>query len=130
MSEQLQIPFDKRKRKPRPPVDHSTNELTVEVIRHIRRLGGWATRINVSGFYDPDKGFWRKGVTDPGTPDVIAVLNGRFYGIEVKNGTDSLSEAQITTKKAIEGTGGIFLITHDIASFRDELRTKIQQHGE
>ncbi len=129
MSQQLQLPFDRRKRKQKPIVDLSTNALTIEVIRHIRKLGGWATRVNVSGFYDPDKGFWRKGTTDPGTPDVIAVINGHFYGIEVKNGTDYLSKAQIATKQAIEGTRGVFLIAHDITNFRDELRTKLLQHG-
>ena len=130
MSEQLQIPFDQRKRKPRPTVKLATNDLTREIIQHIRKLGGWATRVNVSGFYDPDKGFWRKGVTDPGTPDVMAAVNGRFYGIEIKNGTDALSKAQIATKQAIESAGGVFIIAHDIAQFREEFRSKILQHGE
>ncbi len=130
MSEQLQIPFDQRKRKPRPTVKLATNDLTREIIQHIRKLGGWATRVNVSGFYDPDKGFWRKGVTDPGTPDIIAALNGRFYGIEVKNGTDTLNEAQKATKRAIESAGCVFLIVNDIAQFREEFRAYILQHGE
>jgi Holliday junction resolvase len=130
MSEQLQIPFDKRKRKPRPVVSLDTSALTNEIIRHIRKLGGWAVRVNVSGFYDPEKGFWRKGVTDPGTPDIMAVVNGRFYGIEIKTGTDRLRPEQTLTKQAIEGAGGVFLIAHDIAKFREEFRAKILQHGE
>lgn len=124
-SSQLQIPFDKRKRKPRPVVSLDTSALTNEIIRHIRKLGGWAVRVNVSGFYDPGKGFWRKGVTDPGTPDIMAVVNGRFYGIEIKTGTDRLRPEQTLTKQAIEAAGGLYLIAHDLAQFRQELRTTI-----
>jgi len=105
---QLQLPFD---------------DLTREIIQHIRKLGGWGTRVNVSGFYDPDKGFWRKGVTDPGTPDVMAVVNGLFIGVEVKTGHDRLRPQQTTTKQAIEQAEGIFLVAKDIAQFRDDLRT-------
>jgi len=87
---QLQLPFDKRKRKPRPALLLSANDLTTEIIQHFRRLGGWATRVNTSGFYDPKQGFWRKGATDPGTPDVLAVLDGQFFGVEIKVGADRL----------------------------------------
>ena len=120
---QLQLPFDNRKRKPRPTIDLGANDLTREIIQHIRKLGGWGTRVNVSGFYDPDKGFWRKGVTDPGTPDVMAVVNGLFIGVEVKTGHDRLRPQQTTTKQAIEQAEGIFLVAKDIAQFRDDLRT-------
>lgn len=121
---QLQLPFDQRKRKPRPAVELSANDLTTEVIQHIRKLGGWATRVNTSGFFDPVAGFWRKGVTDPGTPDVIAVLQGQFYGIEVKAGNDRLRPAQEQTKKSINNAKGIFLVAKSLEKFREELRAK------
>lgn len=126
---QLLLPFDNRKRKPRPSVDLAANDLTREVIQHIRKLGGWATRVNVSGFYDPDKGFWRKGVTDPGTPDVMAVVNGLFIGVEVKVGADRLRPQQTTAKEAIQRAEGIFLVAKDIEGFRNDLRTTLKNLG-
>lgn len=123
---QLQLPFDNRKRKPRPAIDQDTNDLTRDIIQHIRKLGGWATRVNVSGFYDPEKGFWRKGVTDPGTPDVMAVVNGLFLGIEIKTGADRLRPQQTAAKTVIQRAGGVFLVAKDIEQFRNELRTILQ----
>lgn len=126
MLDQPQLPFDKRKRKPRPAVVLTSNQLTLEVISHIRKLGGWAARINVSGFYDVEKGYWRKGTTDPGTPVVLACLHGRFLGIEVKIGADQLGKYKVITKQAIEGTGGLYLIARNIAQFREDLREIFQ----
>lgn len=125
MNDQLQIPFDRRHRKRRPVVVLTTNRLTTEIIAHIRKLGGWATRVNVSGFYDPEKEIWRKGVTDPGTPDILALVNGRFFGIEVKNGSDRLRPEQITTRQMIQSSGGLYLIAHNLAQFREDMRRNL-----
>ncbi len=122
MTVQLQLPFDRRKRKPRPALVLNANDLTNEIIQHFRKLGGWAVRVNTSGFYDPDKRFWRRGVTDPGTPDVIAVLNGKFFGIEVKTGSDRLRPDQVQTKDLIQNARGVFIVARTLEQFRDDLR--------
>lgn len=119
---QLALPFDRRKRKQRPALLLNANDLTAEVVQHIRKLGGWATRVNVSGFYDPEKGFWRRGVTDPGTPDVLAVLNGQFIGIDVKTGTDRLRLEQKQTSRLIQNAKGIFIVARTLEQFREDLR--------
>lgn len=123
---QLALPFDRRKRKPRPALMLDANSLTVEVIQHIRKLGGWATRVNTSGFYDPKQGFWRKGVTDPGTPDILAVLDGQFYGVEIKVGADRLRPEQQLTKNLIQNANGVFLVANTLEQFRSELRANIK----
>lgn len=48
-----------------------------------------------------------------GTPDVIACIRGRFFGIEVKddvNGAYTLTEAQKLRGEAIKKAGGVFLV--------------------
>ncbi len=120
--QQLQIAFDRRVRKPRPAVVHDTHTLTREIIVHVRKLGGWIVRVNVSGFYDPNRGIWRKGVTDPGCPDLLACLpGGLFLAVEVKTGTDRMSEQQVITRKVIEAAGGIYIEARHIEQFRHDL---------
>ena len=48
-----------------------------------------------------------------GTPDVIACVNGRFVGIEVKddvNGSYTLTAAQKVRGKRILDAGGLFIV--------------------
>lgn len=48
-----------------------------------------------------------------GTPDVIACVDGRFFGIEVKddiNGTYVLTTAQKMRGQQIERAGGVFIV--------------------
>ena len=48
-----------------------------------------------------------------GTPDVIACVDGWFFGIEVKddiNGTYTLTAAQKIRGRQIEHAGGVFLV--------------------
>lgn len=64
--------------------------------------------INNVGIWDGAKKIHRKGNTEKGIPDIIAVIKGRFIGIEVKAGKDKLSEDQKRRKFEIERAGGLY----------------------
>lgn len=64
-----------------------------------------------------------------GTPDIIACLNGRFLGIEVKldrNGSYRVTKAQAIRMRNIENAGGIAIAVdkYNVDSFLDELETQ------
>ena len=48
--------------------DDSANALTECVINYITLTGGWATRVQSQGQYNPTLGRWTKGQTKLGTP--------------------------------------------------------------
>ena len=58
--------------------------------------------------------YWIRMYKAPiGTPDVIACIEGRFFGIEVKddeNGKYQLTEAQKLRGHHIQKAGGIFIV--------------------
>lgn len=54
-----------------------------------------------------------------GTPDILCCYNGRFLGIEVKEGKDRLSEIQIAQGKQIEWAGGYFVVAACIEDVKE-----------
>ncbi len=72
------------------------------------QIGCIAYRVNNVGIWDAAKGVYRAGNTAKGLPDIIAIIRGRFVGIEVKAGKDKLSEHQQHRKFEIERAGGIY----------------------
>lgn len=52
--------------------------------------------------------------TVPGWPDIVAIKQGHFYGIEVKGAKGTLSPAQIECKANILAAGGTFVLARSI----------------
>jgi hypothetical protein len=48
-----------------------------------------------------------------GTPDILSCLNGRFFGIEVKAGTNKPTALQIKALAAIDAAGGVALVINE-----------------
>lgn len=57
-----------------------------------------------------------------GTPDIIACINGRFVGIEVKKPGGKVSALQLAQIKRIERAGGIAFVTDSLKHTQMELR--------
>lgn len=94
-----------------PLSDSNTNSLTKSIIYDMVKVrGGCAYRINNAGIYDAKKKAYRAGVTRKGIPDIIGIINGRFYGIEVKFGRDKQSAEQRIIQMEIEDAGGVYFI--------------------
>ena len=97
----------------------TTNALTAQISNYVSLRGGYAMRINVSGFYRQDVGYIKSGST-VGVSDLIAVVNGRLIAIEIKTGKDTQSEAQKAVQAKIEASKGVYLIAHTFEQFRAE----------
>lgn len=98
----------------------TTNRLTNDIRSLIAKSGGYSLRCNVSGFYRPELGGYIRSGSTLGTPDIIAVVNGSFYGIEIKVGKDRQSPDQKTVQQGIEAAGGVYLLATDLDSFKAE----------
>ena len=126
------LPFSKERteallRRPKKTKTSPTNQLTSEVINYIRlhdKCDAW--RINSTGTYRDGIGFVQNK-SIKGFPDVIACLNGRFVGIEIKVGADFQSEDQKAVQARIEASNGRYLIVKDLETFKTWFDGKYQQ---
>lgn len=91
--------------------DTTANELTKTIIFDMYWVrGGVAYRINNGATYDQKLKTYRKGVQRRGIPDIIGIINGRFFGIEVKIGQDRQSTYQKEIEEEINNAGGVYFI--------------------
>ena len=58
-------------------------------------------------------GFWVR-FGKPGAPDIVAVLNGRFIGIEVKKPGAKQSESQSDYQRELERAGGLYILAFSL----------------
>lgn len=91
--------------------DTTANDLTKTILFDMKWVrGGIAYRINNGAVYDRKRQVYRKGVQRRGIPDVIGIIDGRFFGIEVKIGKDRQSADQKEVQREIEESGGVYFI--------------------
>lgn len=82
----------------------------------VKRIFHW--RNNTGAFPTVSGGFVRFG--QKGSPDIIAVVRGRFIGIECKSSKGKLSESQEEWKDGLEQAGGKYVVARsldDVSSF-------------
>ena len=102
--------------------DTTANELTKTIIwdmYHVR--GGVAYRINNGAVYDTKRNVYRKGVQRKGIPDIIGIINGTFYGIEVKIGKDRQSAEQKEIENEINTAGGVYFIAKSYDDYLNKI---------
>ena len=94
---------------PRKKRDSSkSNNLTSQIIKIIQWKYGDAWRIQ-KGQVKAKTGLRPVGMEN-GLPDLIACIQGRFIGIEVKIGADKMSIYQESQKQRMLKAGGLFFI--------------------
>lgn len=59
-------------------------------------------------FFPANNGFGKSGI-----PDIIAIVDGHFVGVEVKSATGKPTELQKICGKQIEKAGGTWLVVSD-----------------
>lgn len=71
---------------------------------------------------------WAGPYSKSGIPDIIACVNGRFVGIEVKASDGHASELQTRNIRLIEASGGIgyMLYPKDFEAFKREMRRLLE----
>lgn len=113
---------EQTKRKPRStpkPKTETANSLTRRIVSHVRKNGGFASRLASTGTYRADLKKFVASQQVAGLPDVLAVVNGQFVGIEVKIGRDTLSDVQKRTHTALTDAGATIYTARDFDAFRD-----------
>jgi len=87
----------------------TANGMTKNIIRAVNmRSGCVAYRINNVGIWDEKKQIHRRANTEKGLPDIWGCVHGRLLTIEVKAGSDKMSEHQLFRKVEIERAGGLY----------------------
>jgi len=102
--------------------DTTANDLTKTIIwdmYHVRE--GVAYRINNGAVYDQKKKVFRKGVQRRGIPDIIGIIDGRFFGIEVKIGKDRQSEFQKEIEEEINKVNGVYFIAKSYDDYLEKI---------
>jgi Holliday junction resolvase len=59
-------------------------------------------------FFPANNGFGKSGI-----PDIIAIVDGHFVGVEVKSATGKPTELQKICGKQIEEAGGTWMVVSD-----------------
>lgn len=76
----------------------------------------------------PECFFWKEHGGMYGTagiPDIIACVQGRFFGFEVKNETGQPTALQSATLRKINAAGGVAVVVRSVA----DVRTALASHG-
>ena len=61
----------------------------------------------------------------PGQPDIFAIIQGRFVGIEVKTETGRQSKDQKNWQRNCERAGGIYILARSV----DDVRIVLEEAG-
>lgn len=110
--------------------DSSANELTKSVVwDFVNVRGGAAYRINNGAVYDAKRKAYRKGSVRKGVPDIIGVIQGIFFGIEIKFGNDRQSADQRTVQLEIEAAGGYYFIAKTYEDYLNKINEIINSWG-
>lgn len=94
--------------------------------RILTKMTEWRTAGNIS----KDALIWKQGAAPyqrQGLPDIIAIIDGRFYGFEVKRpyGLGRVSGIQARTIAEIRAAGGVA----EIVSFAAEVEQILRREG-
>jgi hypothetical protein len=95
----------------------SEHDVQVQILDFLRYNHFKFWRNNV-GAIKYDMRFVRYG--EVGSPDIMAIKNGKFYAIEVKSPTGKLSEAQELWLAEANQHGAIVIIAHSIDEFIEQ----------
>lgn len=58
----------------------------------------------------------------PGSSDIIAIIKGRFVGIEAKVGKDRQRENQANFAAAVRRAGGLYILARSVDDVRNTLK--------
>lgn len=102
-------------------------DLTNQVINHIYRAGGYAWRATSVGVFDTKQMHFR-AAAKKGVADVLACFKGRLIAIEIKIGTDRLSDEQEGFMRNVQHAGGVAIVAKTYEEFVhifDQLSTSL-----
>jgi hypothetical protein len=99
-------------------IEPSEKEIENAILEFLNyQVGVFAFKVNTMGVYDQRGGFYRKLSKHviPGTPDVIACVDGLFAGFEIKTKTGRQSnEQKLFQEKLISKSNGLYFIVRSV----------------
>lgn len=104
-----------------------TNEKDIQksILEFLAIKGIFAYRQNSGGFMDKQKHYYRFASID-GLPDIVAIIGGRYVGIEVKKPGGKVRASQVIVKKLIEGSDGIYWLFDSLDEAVDMIESYIK----
>ena len=94
------------------------SKLQTATVKKLAEAGIFCWRQNNQPTYDPKLnngyGGYRAHAGMKGVPDIIAVVEGIFVGIEIKAGKDKISPDQILFKRMLERNGGKYFVIRSL----------------
>ena len=91
-------------------------ELTNQVIGHVYQQGGYAWRASSVGVFDTKQMHFRASAKK-GVSDVLACYKGVLLAVEIKIGSDRLSDEQTGFMRNIEHVGGGVIVCGDFTEY-------------
>lgn len=95
------------------------NKIQSATLKKLQKAGIFCWRNNNNAVWDArlnnGYGSYRSFGGLKGVPDIIAIINGQFVGIEIKTPKGRLSEHQILFKKMCKRNGGKYLVVKKVA---------------
>lgn len=89
-------------------------KIQLEILKYLRSHGVFCFR-NQPSTYNHKLGIYQSNpYVMKGTPDIIAIINGKFVGIEVKTKTGKMSADQVLFKKRLEANGGVYVLARSV----------------
>lgn len=89
------------------------NKITNKVKKYLDSIGAWHVKFHATMF------------TKVGVPDILACINGRFVGIELKTDKGIVSELQKYQGDKIQKSNGLWFVVRP--SNFDEFKTTIDK---
>lgn len=89
-------------------------KIQLEILKYLRAHGVFCFRNQPSTYNHKLHIYQSNPYVMKGTPDIIAVIDGKFVGIEVKTPTGRISADQILFKKRLEANGGVYILARCI----------------
>lgn len=123
MSLRTRKPKEKTKRKGK----SETSITTTAIIEYIDNTGfGWANKFKTMGVFR--NGVWTNSNMKLGTSDVIACVNGKYLGIEIKTKKDYEKDKQIECRRKIKeiAKGEVFVVK-DFEDFKEQFTNWINK---
>jgi hypothetical protein len=115
---QLHPTLDPKFLAPRLFRDDSANSLTQCILTYLGLQGAFVSRLNNPGIFDKNINRYRPGTSKKGLPDILCTHQGRSIMIEVKFGSDRMSEHQKKIRDEQTASGGLYFIAHDFTTFK------------
>lgn len=101
------------------PLPESEQEIQKKCLNWLLKSRIFAWRNQSTGLFDREKGFFRTG-PKRGAPDLIAIKDGQFIGLEIKRPGGKLREDQINFGKCVVDAGGIYWVIRSMEELKEK----------